>query len=64
MAKQIGLLMKQENDKLVGPIEIDKTYALSRRHPRRIGRSKKQIIFGAVERHGRVIAYHVKSSGA
>jgi transposase len=30
---------------------------------RAIGRSKKQIIFGAVERNGRVSASHVKSAG-
>ncbi len=64
MCKQIRLLMEQDNDKLAGEIEVDETYAPSRKHPRRIGRSNKQIIFGAVERNGRVSANHVKSSGA
>jgi transposase-like protein len=56
MAKQIRLLMEQDGDMLGGkgePVEVDETYAPSRRHPRAIGRSKKQIIFGAVERDGR-----------
>ena len=67
MAKQIRLLMEQDGDMLGGngdPVEIDETYAPSRRHPRAIGRSKKQIIFGAVERNGRASAVHVKSAGA
>ncbi len=48
---------------MTGEVEVDETYALSRKHPRAIGRSKKQIIFGAVERNGRVNASHVKSAG-
>ncbi len=42
---------------------MDETYAPSRKHPRRLGRSQKQIIFGAVERNGRVSASHVRSAG-
>ena len=65
MCKQIRLLMEQENnDKLGGMVEVDETYAPSRRHTRAMGRSKKQIIFGAVERNGRASVAHVKSSGA
>ncbi|HEY4963861.1 MAG TPA: IS1595 family transposase [Candidatus Saccharimonadales bacterium] len=64
MCKQIRLLMEQDNDKLGGEVEVDETYAPSRRHPRIVGRSQKQIIFGAVERNGRVSAQHVRSSGA
>jgi transposase-like protein len=64
MAKQIRLLMKQENDKLNGEVETDETYAPSRPHPRKIGTSKKQTVFGIVERKGKVSAHHVKSSGA
>lgn len=63
MAKQIRLLMEQDNDKLTGEIEVDETYAPSRKHPRAIGHSKKQVIFGAVERNGRINASHVKSAG-
>jgi len=64
MAKQIRLLMEQDSDKLSGEVEVDETYAPSRKHPRALGRSKKQIIFGAVERNGRTSVVHVKSSGA
>lgn len=63
MCKQIRLLMEQGSDKLGGDVEMDETYAPSRKHPRRIGRSKKQVIFGAVERNGRVNAVHVRSAG-
>lgn len=64
MCKQIRLLMEQDSDKLGGEVEVDETYAPSRKHPRIVGRSKKQIIFGAVERNGRASVVHVKSSGA
>ncbi len=64
MAKQIRLLMQQDDDKLTGEVETDETYAPSRPHPRTVGRSKKQIIFGIVERDGRVTAHHVKTAGA
>lgn len=67
MCKQIRLLMEQDGDMLGGKgeaVEIDETYAPSRRHPRALGRSKKQIIFGAVERTGRASLVHVHSSGA
>lgn len=63
MAKQIRLLMAQENDKLNGDVEIDETFAPSRRQ-RLSDRHKKQIIFGAVERGGRTSVVHVKSAGA
>jgi transposase-like protein len=64
MCKQIRKLMEQDSDKLGGEVEVDETYAPSRKHPRAIGRSKKQIIFGAVERNGRASVVHVRSSGA
>jgi transposase len=67
MCKQIRKLMEDDGDMLGGtgePVEIDETYAPSRRHPRALGRSKKQIIFGAVERNGRASIVHVRSSGA
>lgn len=64
MCKQIRLLMEDEGDPLTGEVEIDETYAPSRKHPRALGRSKKQIIFGAVERNGRASIVHVRSSGA
>jgi len=67
MCKQVRLLMQQELEALGGDgedVEVDETYAPSRRHPRKFGRSKKQSIFGAVERNGMVRAKHVKSTGA
>lgn len=63
MAKQIRLLMKQENDKLIGDIEVDETY-IGGRHKRRYGNSKKQTVFGMVERNGSAKIVHVRSSGA
>ena len=64
MCKQIRLLMEQDGELLVGDVEVDETYAPSRRHTRLEGRGKKQIIFGAVERNGRASVVHVRSSGA
>jgi hypothetical protein len=64
MCNQIRKLMEQDGDMLSGDVEIDETYAPSRPHPRKLGRSKKQIIFGAVERNGRASVVHVRSSGA
>ena len=62
MAKQIRLLMAQEDEKLVGKVEVDETY-IGGKHRRRYGIEKKQIVFGMVERQGRVKASVVKSSG-
>lgn len=48
MCKQIRLLMEQDGDMLGGngtPVEIDETYAPSRKHPRKYGHSMKQSIF-------------------
>lgn len=64
MCKQIRLLMEQDSDKLDGDVEVDETYAPSRKHTRSEGRGKKQIIFGAVERYGRASIVHVRSSGS
>lgn len=63
MAKQIRLLMEQDNDVLTGSVEVDETY-IGGKHQRKYGYSKKQAVFGAVERHGQAKAKHVKSSGA
>jgi transposase-like protein len=64
MCRQIRLLMAQDGDMLSGDVEIDETYAPSRKHERKYGRSKKQSIFGAVERDGSIKAKHVRSTGA
>jgi transposase len=66
MCKQIRLLMEQDGDMLGGsgtPVEVDETYAPSRKHPRKYGHSMKQSIFGAVERGGQIKAKHVTSTG-
>lgn len=63
MCKQIRLLMEQESDKLGGDIEIDETY-IGGKHARRYGFSKKQAVFGAVERDGMAKAKHVRSTGS
>lgn len=63
MCKQIRILMRQEGSKLVGEVEIDETY-IGGKHSRKYGRSKKQIVFGAVERNGVARIKHVKSSGS
>lgn len=63
MCKQIRLLMEQDGEVLTGDVEMDETYAPTRRHPRPLGHSKKQVIFGAVERGGRVSTHHVRSAG-
>lgn len=66
MCKQIRLLMAQDGDILGGNgkiVEIDETY-IGGKHERRYGRSKKEIVFGMVERNGFARAIQVKSSGA
>ena len=64
MCKQIRLLMEQEGSMLGGDgetVEIDETY-IGGKHERKYGNSKKQVVFGAVERYGRASITHVKSS--
>jgi transposase len=63
MAKQIRLLMEQEKDPLDGDVEIDETY-IGGRHEKKYGNSKKQAVFGAIERDGTARAKYVKSTGA
>lgn len=67
MAKQIRSLMSDDGDKLDGEVEVDETYVggksiNSRNKQRTIG--DKAVVFGMVERDGKVKAKHVKSSGA
>lgn len=65
MARQIRSLMSE--DAPIGgsdeKVEIDETY-IGGKHKKKDGYSKKSVVFGAVERDGRVRATHVKSSGA
>lgn len=63
MAKQIRLLMSDSGDPLDGEVEVDETY-IGGRHPKRMRYSKKQSVFGAVERGGMAKITHVKSTGS
>lgn len=66
MAKQIRLLMENENDPLGGngdAVEIDETYIGGRRKLKH-KYDNKSIVFGAVERDGRALAVKVKTAGA
>lgn len=63
MCKQIRLLMTDDSPKLQGEVEVDETY-IGGKHRKKIRHSKKEIVFGAVERKGRVKTVHVKSNGA
>ncbi len=67
ICNQIRKLMTEDNEKLSGEVEVDETYVggksvNSRNKKRTIG--DKAVVFGAVEREGRVKAKHVISSGA
>ncbi len=64
MCKQIRLLMQQENEQLIGEVEADETYIGGRHRGKRTGPADKEPVFGIVERNGRVMAKHVKSTGA
>ncbi len=64
MCKHIGLLMQQENEQLIGEVEADETYIGGRHRGKRTGPADKEPVFGIVERNGRVMAKHVKSTGA
>lgn len=63
MCNQIRKLMEQDDEKLTGEVEIDETY-MGGKHERKYGRSKKQVVFGAVQRDGKASVKHVASSGA
>ena len=64
MCKQIRSLMDDENkDKLDGDVEIDETYIGGKRRMANKF-SNKSVVFGAVERNGRVMSVKVKTAGA
>jgi len=64
MCKQIRSLMDDENkDKLDGDVEIDETYIGGKRRMANKF-SNKSVVFGAVERNGRVMSVKVQTAGA
>lgn len=63
MARLVRSLMQDANYTLHGTLELDETYiGGSRKLAHKF--DNKSIVFGMVERQGRIKAYHVKSSGA
>lgn len=62
MCKQIRLLMQQDAERLTGEIEADETYVGGYKRGSKSFQDK-QPVFGIVERHGRVKAQHVKTTG-
>lgn len=63
MLQRIRHVFSSETPPLEGIVEIDETY-ISGEHKIELGRSKKEIVFGAIERGGNAKLQHVKSSGA
>lgn len=64
MAKQVRALMLQTSNPLSGVVETDETYIGGRRKGDGRGPRSKEVVFGLIERDGRVKAEHVKSAGA
>ena len=64
IAKQVRELMNQETDRLTGIVETDETYIGGRKRGKDITFQDKEIVFGMVERGGRVKASHVPTAGA
>ncbi|HEY4964301.1 MAG TPA: IS1595 family transposase [Candidatus Saccharimonadales bacterium] len=64
IAKQVRELMNQETGRLTGIVETDETYIGGRKRGKDITFQDKEIVFGMVERGGKVKASHVRSAGA
>jgi len=64
IAKQVRELMQQETGALTGIIETDETYIGGRKRGKDITFQDKEIVFGMVERGGKVKADQVKSTGS
>ncbi len=64
IAKQVRELMQQGTDALTGVIETDETYIGGYKRGKDITFQDKAIVFGMVERGGKVKAAHVKSAGS
>lgn len=64
IAKQVRELMNQETGRLTGIVETDETYIGGRKRGKDITFQDKEIVFGMVERGGKVKASHVSTAGA
>lgn len=67
MFKQIRKLMQEEPTLLRGDVEVDETFVgglgKNRATKPNFNEIPKEVVWGAVERKGRVIAKHIKSTG-
>ncbi|MFA5010189.1 MAG: IS1595 family transposase [Patescibacteria group bacterium] len=68
MARQIRKLMSDDGEPLTGEVEVDETYiggkALNNMRKKNITIKDKEVLFGMVERGGRVKAKHLISNGS
>jgi transposase-like protein len=64
IAKQVRTLMLQGNSPLTGIVETDETYIGGRQRGKDVTVQDKAVVFGMVERGGRVKAQHVPTAGA
>ncbi len=64
IAKHVRTLMLEGNNPLSGVVETDETYIGGRQRGKDVTVQDKAIVFGMVERGGRVKAEHVRSAGA
>jgi transposase-like protein len=64
IANHVRKLMNEETGALTGIVETDETYIGGRKRGKDITFQDKEIVFGMVERKGKVKASHVRSTGA
>lgn len=64
MAKHVRALMLQDGNQLSGVIETDETYIDGRERGKNVTTQNKAVVFGMVERDGKVKAEHVPTAGA
>lgn len=63
IAKHVRMLMLEGNNPLSGVVETDETYIGGRQRGKDVTVQDKAVVFGMVERGGRVKAEHVRSAG-
>lgn len=64
IAKHVRTLMLEGNNPLSGVVETDETYIGGRQRGKDVTVQDKAVVFGMVERGGRVKAEHVRSAGS